>query len=178
MTFDDFSALCKNRRSIRYFDAKPVTQKEILSLLDLAHMSPSVGNAQPWRFHVIQNPALMKQLMETCCYGNFIAGAGTFILVTCDKTAAPKTQEILWNPRELEYSCMSAMTHMLLGATALDLGSCWVSLHHGPAHEVLALPPNEIVVGGVMLGHYKKGEEEASAHHERMPLQNLIKFHD
>lgn len=178
MTFDDFAALCKARRSIRYFDANPITQKEILMLLDIAHLSPSVGNAQPWKFHVVQNPDLLKKLMEASCYGNFVAGASTFIVVTCDKTAAPVTQEVLWNPKELEYSCMSAMTHMLLAATAMKLGSCWVSLHHGAAHEVLELPANEIVVGGVMLGHYKAGEEESGGKHERVPLKDLVQFHD
>lgn len=178
MTFDDFSALSKARRSIRYFDEKPVTREEVLSLLDVAHLSPSVGNAQPWKFHVVHNAALLAKLMETSCYGNFITGASTFIVVTCNKAAAPVTQEILWNPKELEYSCMAAMTHILLGATAMQLGSCWVSLHHGPAHELLGLPQEEIVVGGVMLGHYKRGEETASDHYERLPLQDLIHFHD
>lgn len=123
------------------------------------------------------DPELRKKMMHASCYGNFVEGAGVFIVVTCDMSLTTKAAEPVWNPRELEYSCMSAMEHLLLAATAMGLGSCWVSLHHGAVHEALALPRSIAVMGGVMLGHYKAGEESNSNGHDRKPLERIHTFH-
>ncbi len=178
MTYDAFKTLCESRRSIRYFDDQPVTTAEVLSLLELARMAPSVENLQPWHFHVIFNHDLQKRLMEASCYGNFVEGAGAFIVVTVEKSLANSAKEPVWNPRELEYSCMGAMTHIILGATAMGLGSCWVSLHHGAAFEALGLPARETVVGGIMLGRYRKGEKQPSDGHQRKALRDIVTMHD
>lgn len=178
MTYDDFASLCKTRRSIRYFDQRPVAKEDVLALLELARMAPSIENLQPWHFHAVFNKELRTKLMQASCYGDFIEGASVFIVVTVNHTLENQAKEPVWNPKELEYSCMAAMEHMLLGATAMGLGSTWVSLHHGTAHEILELPRHEIVVGGIMLGHYKKGEEEPSDGHERKPLGEMYTFHE
>lgn len=58
MQYADFHTLCENRRSIRYFDEKPVSQEDVLRLLELARLAPSVENLQPWHFHVVADPDL------------------------------------------------------------------------------------------------------------------------
>lgn len=176
MTYDEFHALCLHRRSIRYFEDKPVSQEEILKLLELARLAPSIGNLQPWHFHVIQDKPLRRALMEASCYGNFVEGAAVFIVVTSNTSMENAAIDTVWNPRELEYSCMAAMEHVLLGATAMGLGSSWVSLHHGKAHEVLGLPRHEIVVGGMMIGHYRRGEDKPSDGRQRRHLEEMVTF--
>ncbi len=178
MQYDDFRELCEHRRTIRYFGQKPVAKDEVMKLLELARHAPSVENLQPWHFHVIFNQKLRKELMETCCYGNFVEGASVFLLVSADRSLQSGARETVWNPKELEYSCMVAIEHILLGATALGLGSSLVSLHHGAAHELLKLPMNEIVVAGIMLGHYKKGEEEPGGGHNRHPLEKIYTLYE
>lgn len=178
MHYDDFKSLCENRRSVRYFDDKPVSKQDVLALLALAHLAPSVENLQPWHFNVIFNKDLRKKLMEDSCYGNFVEGAGVFIVVTVNKTIVNAAAEPVWNPKELEYSSMAAMMNIIYGATAMGLGSCWVSLHHGPAHDHLKLAPHEIVVGGLMLGHYKPGESLGSNGRQRKPLEDVFTFHE
>jgi len=178
MTYEDFKSLCQNRRSIRYFDDKPVSKEDVMKLLELARLAPSVENLQPWHFHVIFNKNLCHKLTETSYYGDFVEGAGAFIVVTANRSLIHEAKETLWNEKELEYSCMGAMSNMMLGATAMDIGSCWVSLARGNVHELLKLPMYEIVIGGLMLGHYKKGEEKGHNGHERKPLDDMCTFHD
>jgi nitroreductase len=178
ISLDDFRKLCDQRRSIRYFSDEPVNTDDIKTLIEVAQLAPSVENTQPWHFHIITNPDLRAQLMETSCYGNFVAGAGTFIIVTCDRTAKPKTQEIIWNPKELEYSCAVAMNHLILAATAAGLGSCWVSLHHGQAHDILKLKANLSIIDGIMIGHLKPGEEKAGAGHQRKQLEDIYTIYE
>jgi nitroreductase len=73
---------------------------------------------------------------------------------------------------------MAAMENVLLGATAMGLGSCWVSLHHGKAHQLLKLPRHEIIVGGVMIGVYRKGEERGSNGRQRHALESMYTMHE
>ncbi len=178
MDFTAFENLVKQRRSIRYYSEQPVPKDDIIKLLETAHLSPSVKNVQPWRFHVIQNQEMKRSLTPACCYGNFVDAASTFIVVSCDHSQEFNMSEVVWNPHELEFSCMSAMIHVILGATAMGLGTCWVSLHHGQVHEFLKLPREQTVVGGIMLGHFKSGEEKSGEHFERKPLGELVKFYE
>ncbi len=156
--FDDFTNVCMHRDSVRFFGAKEVSDDLILRLLAVAGHAPSVKNLQPWHFHVIKGRKLRSALMESSCYGNFVEGAGAFIVVTCDTAASAGTQDVVWNPRELEYSCVVAMTHVLLGASALGLGSCWVSLHEEGVRKTLGLKKGHTVVGGIMLGYAQRLE--------------------
>lgn len=178
MTLEDFEKLVQNRRSVRYFADKPVSRETILKLIEIAHLSPSVENTQCWQFHVILNKAMLSKLMATACYGNFVTGAGAFIVVSCNKASKPQTQETIWNPKELEFSCAGAMETLMLAAAALGLGSCWVSLHHGPAHDILQLRDHQSIVGGMMIGHIKQGEETGNDGHVRKPASEVIMLHE
>ena len=178
MTLDEFQILCEQRRSIRYFSDQPLKKEEVESLLRLAVLSPNIENTQPWHFHIIFDQALRTKLMEASCYGNFVEGAAALIVVSSEKSVLPASKQILWNPRELEYSCASAMQNILLGATAINLGSCWVSLQHGKAAEILHIPREQVIVGGIMLGHYKKGEEQSSDEHMRVALDDVCEWHE
>ncbi len=177
MTYEELLKLLQNRRSIRYFQEMPIKKPVLEKILDAAILTPSVENTQPWHFHVIQNPELKAKLMECSCYGNFVSGASTFIVVSCDKAAKGAVQSTIWNPREMEYSCAGAMHSIMLTATALGIGSCWVSLHHGPSHNLLKLPDRHIVIGGVMLGYKKEAEQEASGEHQRNPLETAVTYY-
>ncbi len=176
MQFTEFQDLCRKRLSVHNFDNTSIDPKSIDQILACAHLSPSVGNTQPWRFHVVVKPETRTKILDACCYGNFILGSATFIVVTCDKSSQPQDGKILWNPREMEFSCAAALDHILLAATAMGLGSCCVSLHHGPVHELLSIPEAEQVIAGVMIG--MPASPVASPSHERSPLGSVVKVHE
>lgn len=177
MTYDDFKSLCERRHSVRFFDDKPLSKEDIVKLLELAQLAPSVENLQPWHFHVILGKELRRQFAETSYYGDFVEGASALVVVTADLSLQNAAKQPVWNEKELEYSCVAAMTNVLLGATAMGIGSCFLSLARGKSHELLGLPRNEIVVIGMMLGHYKPGDEYADAH-SRKPFEGTYTFHD
>lgn len=178
MTYEDLHRLCTQRRSVRYFSDQPLTKKEINALLELAVLSPSVENTQPWHFHVILKPELRSKLMEASCYGNFVEGAGAFIVVSSERSVVPETGVTLWNPRELEFSCVCAIQNILLGATATGLGSCWVSLLHGKVTDLLHIPHDHNIIGGIMLGHLKHGEEPIDGHKGRKSLEEVCTWYE
>lgn len=174
---DSFLALCERRASIRAFTDDAIPERDLLRLLETARHAPSVQNVQPWRFHVIAKEGLRKSLMDAACYGDFTTGSPTLVVVTCDSAARPDSQEVVWNPKELEYSCMGAMEHVLLAATAAGLGGCWLSFHHGPVHAALKLPQTALVVGGLLLGHPAAGNG-AGEHRQRKTLTDVVSIHE
>ncbi len=176
MQFSDFQDLCRKRTSVHSFDNAKIDPKAIDNILACAHLSPSVGNTQPWRFHIVSSHETRQKILDACCYGNFILGSAAFVVVTCDKASKPIDGKILWNPREVEYSCAVALDHMLLAATAMGFGSCIVSLHHGPVHELLGLPQTDQVIAGVMIG--MPASPVISPSHERMPMKDIVRFHE
>ncbi len=178
MTYDQFIELMNRRRSIRYFSDEPLDEKTVEKILAAGRLAPSVENLQPWHFHVVRNTDLKTKLMSTSCYGDFAAGAAVFIVVSCDRSSVTATPNIIWNPHEMEFSCVAAMHAMMLAATELNIGSCWVSLHRGPAHNLLRLSDHHIIVGGLMFGHTKKGDEEPSRDHQRLPLEKIFTNYD
>lgn len=171
MTYDNLKKLAEQRRSIRYFADKPVTKDTIVKLLEIAHLAPNIENIQPWHFHVILDTELKTKMMAHVCYGDFVVGAGAFIVVSCNTASYPATRQTVWNPHEIDYSCVAAMSFMMLAATSLDLGTCFVSLHHGEPHTLLKLSPSHVVVGGLMVGHLRPGEETVNDGHIRKPLK-------
>lgn len=177
MILQEFHELCRRRQSLRSFDAKPLARSDIETLIDIASLSPSVENTQPWHFHVIMNADLQQKMLATACYGNFVGNASALIIVTCDRQAHPTSREIIWNPRELEYSCASAMTYLTLAATAMGCASCWVSLHHGAAHDTLRPQNNHTIIGGMLLGYPQVGDV-AVADHKRVALQQIITVYE
>jgi nitroreductase len=56
------------RRSIRHYAPTPIPEFELRELLRLAGRAPSAFNAQPWRFVVVQDEELKKQL-SAAAYG-------------------------------------------------------------------------------------------------------------
>jgi nitroreductase len=56
------------RRSIRHYAPTAIPEFELRELLRLAGRAPSAFNAQPWRFVVVQNEELRKQL-SAVAYG-------------------------------------------------------------------------------------------------------------
>ena len=177
MTYEELFGLLRDRRSIRYFQDKPIDTVTLDSILAAAVLAPSVENTQPWHFHVIQNPEFKEKMMQCSCYGNFVSGAATFIVISCDKSAKGAQQSTIWNPREMEYSCAVAMHNMMLAATTLGIGTCWVSLHHGPSHNLLKLADHHVVIGGLMLGYMKDAEQTPSGEHERKPLETAVTYY-
>ena len=58
----------ESRRSIRQYEASGIPEADLRKLLRLAGKAPSAYNVQPWRFIVVQDPAL-KSALSAAAYG-------------------------------------------------------------------------------------------------------------
>jgi 5,6-dimethylbenzimidazole synthase len=67
---EQFAALVRWRRDVRRFRSDPVEPHLIERLLALAACAPSVGLSQPWRFVLVETPALRAAISENFARAN------------------------------------------------------------------------------------------------------------
>jgi iodotyrosine deiodinase len=60
----EFAAKMARRRSVRHFSDRPVPSLVIEECLRAAGSAPSGANMQPWRFIVVNDPAVKRQIRE------------------------------------------------------------------------------------------------------------------
>lgn len=60
----DFLRRMATRRSVRFFSPDPVPLELIENAIRCASLAPSGANQQPWKFVVVQNPEIKRQIRE------------------------------------------------------------------------------------------------------------------
>ena len=70
----------KIRRSIRKFAPDDVPEEMIEQMLEAARLAPSGANYQPWRFLVVRDQELRKELSRICLNQRFIEEAPVVIV--------------------------------------------------------------------------------------------------
>jgi nitroreductase len=123
----DFWEVINRRRSIRAHDPEHVVSREVVrQLLEAAIRAPSAGNRQPWHFIVVRDETAKAELALAAYGQRFLAQAPVVITVCAD----PGRSAARYGPRGRELYCLqdtaAAVENLLLAATALGLGACWV----------------------------------------------------
>jgi nitroreductase len=111
----DIIEVIKARRSIRVYKNKPIPKDVLEKLVDAARFAPTARGIQPWEFVVVTDTDALKKMGEVTDTGRFIAQAKACIAVFCSDTKY-----------YLEDGC-AATQNILIAATSLGIGSCWVA---------------------------------------------------
>lgn len=129
----------KSRRSIRRFHEKAVGAIDVEQLIEAAVWAPSGGNAQSWRFVVVQDVARIRRLRMV---SPGMPGPPPCIIAVCqDMDSAERQGARLGRERLTLFDSAMATQNLLLAAQAIGLGSCVVaSFHAGGVKDVLKLP--------------------------------------
>jgi nitroreductase len=108
---DAFDAI-KKRRSVRNFTGEPVPREHLEMIVDAGRLAPSGNNRQPWEFIIITDREMISNLKVAA---QWMDEAGAIIAVVLD----PRSR--WW----IEDGA-AAVENMLIAATALGYGSCWL----------------------------------------------------
>lgn len=144
--------LIESRRSIREYRPGPVSDELVHRLLAAAMAAPSAVGKDPWRFVVVRSQATRDALADALPNGQMLRTAPVGIVICGDLDAA--------HDRQLSYllqDCAAAIENLLLAATALGLGSCWLGIHPregrvAAVSRILGLPAHVIPVSAVSIG--------------------------
>jgi nitroreductase len=142
------------RASIRNFESKPIAKEILEKLVDAGRLAPSARNVQPWEFVVITSPQTIRQLAQMGENARLLEKAAACIAVFCRDTKY-----------YLEDGC-AATENILLAATTLGIGSCWVA---GDKKEycknvsiLLGVPAELKLVSLLALGYSQKSDYRAA----------------
>ena len=58
----NFDQILNTRRSVRSFDSRPVSEKDIISIIEAARLSPSACNSQTWRFIFVTRNEIIRKI--------------------------------------------------------------------------------------------------------------------
>lgn len=85
------------RRSVKSYDPEhKMTEQEIAKLMSLAMLSPTAFNIQNWRFVVVTDPALRKEIRKVSWDQAQVEEASLLIVLTADLKSWQKEPERYW----------------------------------------------------------------------------------
>ncbi len=142
---DDFLKFLKIRRSIRVFGHESITKSQLEKIVDAARFAPTARNLQPWEFVVITDKGKLSQLAKVTDNGKFMAQAAACIAVYSIQT------------KYFLEDGSAATCNILLAATALGIGSCWIAGDKKPycpeVDVLLNAPANMRLISLIALGY-------------------------
>jgi len=155
----DFGELVDKRRSCRAFDPdRPVPEELITECLRAAQLAPSACNAQPWRFVVVTETEKRKRICDEALGGlvpnRWAADAPVLVvLAAVRKLGVARFGEGI---KDIPYhlmDCGMAGEHLVLKATELGLGSCWLGwFKEKPLRKLIRAPGNWKLLALIALG--------------------------
>lgn len=124
----DFIELAEKRQSDRKYESRPVSREIITRCLEAARIAPSACNSQPWKFVVVDDPDLLKDVAEAAAgmgMNHFAHQVPVIVAVVLEKmNLTAKIGSVI---KDKEYSLVDvgiATEHFCLEAASLGLGTC------------------------------------------------------
>ena len=134
---DVYEAIRVRRSVRRYVRGAEVPEEHLRKIMEAARLAPSARNSQPWRFVVVKDAGVKRRLPEACYRQMFLADASVVI------TALGIPPESRWYMQDP----MIAVEHMVLEATELGYGTCWIgAFDEGEVKRVLSIQDEVKVV--------------------------------
>jgi nitroreductase len=141
---DIFDAIAQ-RKSIRSYASTPIPEDVLVKVLEAARLAPSAANLQPWHFIIITDKDRRASIAKACKYGKFLAESPVVIVGCGNKKTSPKWYVV---------DTTIALEHMVLSATGLQLGTCWIgSFNDKDIRSILMIPNEYEVVALIALGY-------------------------
>lgn len=109
-----------DRRTIRQFTDRPVTEEQLTAILKAGFYAPSAHADHPCHFIILRNREHFDEIMAIFRAAISMRTASTAIVVCGDTVRGTRWRD----------DGAAASMNMLLAAYSLGLGSCWCSASH------------------------------------------------
>ncbi len=156
------------RKSVRAFKHTDVPDDVLTRLLEAARHAPSANNFQEWRFVVVRNSEIRKELSQAACRQSFVADAPV-VLACCAATV-----DHVMTCGQLSYpiDVAIAIDHITLCAAAEGLGTCWIgAFYEEEVKRILQIPPDVRVVAILPIGY---PQNPSPVRKIRRPLEKIV----
>ena len=145
----ELNAVIASRRSIRKYKPTPVENEVLEQILEAGRAAPTARNDQDWYCAVVRNPGILSEMGTACCKQQWV-GEAPAILVLCGTNNREMNCGQYTNPVD----CSIVLTHMILKAAELGLGTCWLGAFEADqVRALLNIPETDTIVAVTPLGY-------------------------
>jgi nitroreductase len=170
-------AFIYRRHAVRAYKPEVVDEWTVRVLLDAAVHAPTAMHEEPWRFSVVQDPAILRKISDrskalavasAANHGNLLKRPGASGDGVRSMLADPEF-DIFYDASTLVAICADtaadfvvadcwlAAENLMLAAAAIGLGTCVIGLAVGAMNtvemkELLAIPAHLTVVAPIIVG--------------------------
>jgi nitroreductase len=149
-----------NRRSVRKYNDKPVSRKQLETILRAGMAAPSAGDQRPFSFVAVAEHETLVKLAAALPYARMLNQAAAAIVV-CGQPAKAisQTENTFW-----VQDCSVASGNILLAAESMGIGAVWVGVHPNAEREaavrkILSVPDTLVPLNVVSLGYPKEKQK-------------------
>ena len=175
-------ATIARRVSCRAYAHRPVPHEHLTHILEAARLAPSACNQQPWRFAVVGAREPRRRLVEE----GFLPGIKmTWALdapvhVVIGMETSFFTHRVAASVSGVAYPWVDigiAGEHLVLAATELGLGTCWIGWIRPPVvARIVGWPSSVKPVAVITVGYPSQPEAGAPRVSPRKPLADLVSW--
>lgn len=167
----DFMELAAGRYSVRHFSEQPVGQEKIEKILEAGKLAPTAVNSQPQMIYVLQSAEAIEKAnsLSRCIYG----APQVFLICYDDSRVCQRGA----NGNYGDIDCTIVLTHMMLEAYNLGIGTCMVGMFSPEeAKQVLGLPENIHPVLLMPFGYPAEDAAPSPRHTEYRSMDETVQF--
>lgn len=188
----------RSRRAVKHYDpAHRMTDAEVNQLLSLAVLAPTAFNIQNWRFVVVRDPEIRKQIRAAAWDQAQVTDASLLLVLCADTKAWTKDPARYWKDApeaarnylvpaigqyytgreqvqrdEAMRSCGIAAQTIMLAAKAMGYDSCPMDgFDFDAVAKIINLPSDHVITMFVAIG---KATKEAWPRPGQLPLKDVV----
>ena len=146
----EFSELIEKRYSVRAYKPDPVEDEVLNQVLEAARLAPTAANRQPFQLIVIPTAGREAELKRIYNRDWFVQAP--LVICICGIPAQGWVRVDGKNYTDVDVAIV--MDHLILAATSLGLGTCWIAAFDPTAaRQVLGLPDGVEPIAFTPLGY-------------------------
>jgi nitroreductase len=188
----------RERRAIKHYDPDhKMTEEEIRTLMELTLQAPTAFNIQHWRFVVVRDPEIRKQIRAVAWDQAQVTDASLLVILCANKDAWKENPEKYWTKApqavqdflvpaigqyyegreqvqrdECMRSCGIAGQTLMLAAKAMGYDSCPMDgFDFEKVAEIIKLPDNHLISFMIAVG---KGTQPAWPKPGQLPYDEVV----
>ena len=170
------------RVSCRAYRPDPVPEADVRQILEAARLAPSACNKQPWRFVVVRDPERRRRIVEEGFLPGikmaWAAAAPVHIVVGMETSFV--THSLGASVSGVDYPWVDigiAGEHLVLSATELGLGTCWIGwIKPAAISRIVDWPRPVKPVVVITVGYPAKDAPGRLPADRRKPLDEVVRW--
>jgi nitroreductase len=171
--------LISGRQSDRKYHEKPVEKEKLERIIEAGRIAPSACNAQPWKFIVVNDHALIKKIATAASakllgMNSFAGQAPVHIIVVREKPNF--SSKVGGTIKNKDYSLIDigiASENICMQAEAEGLGSCMLGwFDEQQLKKILSIPKSRRVELIITIGYPSGNKREK----KRKPAAEVVSY--